>query len=151
MARRRGKIALLPDAVRHEVNRRLDDGHLYKEICAWLGEQGHGRVTCSNMSIWFHGGYQEWRESRLQAEADAAERDHLARFLKDKTASEMEKANLELASASMFDAMLGFQGGGLSKMTKDRPELFMKLVNSMALLDKMKRRKKSKDGGKSEP
>lgn len=148
MARKRGKIALLPDAVRHEVNRRLDDGHLYKEICAWLGEQGHGRITCSNMSIWFHGGHQEWRESRFQAEA--AEREQLAAFLKDKNLTEIEKANLELASVSMFDAMRGFRGDGLSKMTNDRPELFMKLVNSMALLDKLQRRKKSKQGGKSE-
>jgi hypothetical protein len=150
MARRRGKIALLPDAVREEVNRRLDDGHLYKQICRWLAEQGHGGITCSNMSIWFHGGYQEWREAQALAEVDAAEREHLARFLKDKQGAEMEKANLGLASMQMFDAMRGFRSGSLSKMTRNKPELFIKLVGAMALLNKLTRKLRSQGGGKQE-
>jgi len=73
MTSRRGKIARLPQAVREELNRRLQDGEKGEALLAWLN--GHPEVkpvlqehfgghlmTPNNLSEWRRGGFQDWRE-----------------------------------------------------------------------------------------
>jgi hypothetical protein len=80
MRTRTGKIARLPDAVREELNRRLNNGALGKDLVPWLNELpdvkrvladlfGGCPISDNNLSGWRHGGYQDWlreEERRLR-------------------------------------------------------------------------------------
>ena len=87
MRARVGKIARLPGAVRHELNRRLYNGALGKNLVPWLNalpevalvlnERFASRpITEDNISEWRRGGFQEWlreRERRTRLRELAAE------------------------------------------------------------------------------
>src|SRR5262249_47655331 len=66
--KRKGMVAGLPPEMRLEVNRRLDNNETYRGIAGWLAEQGHSGVTEGHVKSWFHGGYQDWRQERWEAE-----------------------------------------------------------------------------------
>lgn len=66
-----GKIARLPRAVRHELNRRLHDGERGDRLVAWLNAQPEvqavlaaefdGRaINAQNLGEWKRGGYRDW-------------------------------------------------------------------------------------------
>jgi hypothetical protein len=68
---RNGKIARLPESIRHELNQRLLDGERGVTLVAWLNglpqvqavmrEAFEGRpVTEDNLSQWRNGGYLAW-------------------------------------------------------------------------------------------
>ena len=71
--RRNGKVALLPQPIRDQINRLLDDGVTYAAIIKKLAPLGVS-LNVQNLSNWFHGGFQDylhdlfWREqlARLQ-------------------------------------------------------------------------------------
>jgi hypothetical protein len=66
------KLAHLPQSLRHEICRRLWDGHSGREVAAWINARpaaverlkerfGAGfKVTDQNMSEYRHGEYAEW-------------------------------------------------------------------------------------------
>jgi hypothetical protein len=87
---RRGKIARLPQAIREQINRRLENGEEGKQIAEWLNtlpkvaalmtaEFDGQPVSEVNLSNWRLGGYREWQEQQEALEAarrfgaDAAE------------------------------------------------------------------------------
>src|SRR6266851_61536 len=68
---RTGKIARLPDEIRHQLNRRLQDGKPGKQLVVWLNslpgvrealkvEFGARPITEQNLSEWKLGGYRDW-------------------------------------------------------------------------------------------
>ena len=68
---RNGKIARLPRAVRHELNRRLQDGEQGKTLVAWLNGLPEVQAIVAaewvgkplreqNLSEWRKGGYRDW-------------------------------------------------------------------------------------------
>jgi hypothetical protein len=70
---RKGKIARLSKALRHELNSRLEDGEPAQQLVAWLNglpevkkllrSQFDGRpITGQNLSEWRQGGFLEWRQ-----------------------------------------------------------------------------------------
>jgi hypothetical protein len=71
-----GKIARLPQPVREQVNRRLQDGENGRDLLAWLnsvdevktvlaqGFEGH-EITDSNLSDWRLGGYRDWEAQQF--------------------------------------------------------------------------------------
>jgi hypothetical protein len=77
---RNGKIARLPNAVREQINRRLQDGDEGKQIAAWLnalpeakamleGEFGGQPINETNLSNWKTGGYKDWQAQQEALEA----------------------------------------------------------------------------------
>jgi hypothetical protein len=67
-----GKIALLPKAVRDQLNRRLDDHELGPQLLAWLNGLPEVRhvldtsfegipISKQNLSQWRRGGFREWQ------------------------------------------------------------------------------------------
>lgn len=69
---RNGKIARLPKHIRHDLNTRLDDGQLGKDLIQWLNSLDevkklistdfHGHpVSEQNLSEWKNGGFREWQ------------------------------------------------------------------------------------------
>src|SRR5437899_2984749 len=67
----KGKIARLPLAIREQLNRRLQDGEIGRDLVVWLNsvpevqavlkaEFGERPVNEPNLSDWKTGGYQDW-------------------------------------------------------------------------------------------
>jgi len=86
-----GKIARLPDGIRSQLNSRLHNGAVGRQIVPWLNslpevkrvlaQQFQGRpITEQNLSDWRLGGYEEWLGQRevlaLANELAANQRDH---------------------------------------------------------------------------
>jgi hypothetical protein len=74
---RTGKIARLPQEIREQLNRRLQDGEQGKRLVGWLNalpavkavlraEFAGQSITAQNLSEWRKGGYRDWQ---LQQEA----------------------------------------------------------------------------------
>ncbi len=83
---RRGKIARLPQSIREQVNRRLDNGEQGKQLAEWLNTlpevktlmdaQFAGQpVNEVNLSNWKLGGYMDWQaqQDALDAASQLAE------------------------------------------------------------------------------
>ena len=70
---RNGKVARLPETMRDQINRMLDDGFPYRAILKKLRELSAEALPHSlsemNISNWVHGGYQDWRRRQLEAQA----------------------------------------------------------------------------------
>jgi len=113
MRARTGKIARLPAPVRHELNRRLNNGALGRELVPWLNALPEIQsvlahrfasrpITEDNISAWRQGGFQEWllqeeRRERLRELSDQCpERDPALRAHRI-TAFTQEQLALELA------------------------------------------------------
>ena len=90
--KRRGKIARLPQRIRHELSIRLDDGDPIVEILAWLNplpevqavlaEHFAGEpVTTKNLSQWQKGGHQDWLQWQEELAAAEQLRDTTAELL----------------------------------------------------------------------
>jgi len=71
-----GKIARLPEAIREEINGRLQDGQTAREILGWLNscakvksalarEFGGRPVNAVNLSAWRRGGFRDWQCGQL--------------------------------------------------------------------------------------
>jgi hypothetical protein len=67
----KGKIARLPDPIREQINRRLQNGDTAKQIAAWLNSlpetkaliaAGFGGCPVNEMNIthWRQGGFRDW-------------------------------------------------------------------------------------------
>jgi hypothetical protein len=105
---RNGKIARLPQAVRSQLNSRLQDGNDGKHILKWLNSlpevrkvlqetfDGHP-VNDQNLSDWRQGGFQEWlacQDIAAQAAQLAANRDELQRLAPGQSPAELLAAAL---------------------------------------------------------
>lgn len=89
MRARTGKIARLPSQVRHELNQRLHNGALAKDLVPWLNSLpevqhvlanrfGARPISQDNISEWRHGGFQDWlrdQERRLRLDELSAQND----------------------------------------------------------------------------
>ena len=132
MRARTGKIARLPVAVREELNHRLENGALGRELVPWLNELPEvkqilaerfaGRpILEENLSQWRRGGFQDWlleqdRRKRLRElteECSHLNSEQRTRYL---TAGIQERLTRELAE----------ELERLSTMT-DRTERFKRL------------------------
>lgn len=80
---RTGKIARLPRDLRHQLNRRLQDGEPGRRLVEWLNslpqtreilaaDFGGREISEQNLSEWKQGGYQDWR-ARQETLAGARE------------------------------------------------------------------------------
>jgi hypothetical protein len=113
MRARTGKIARLPGAIRLELNHRLHNGSLGRELVPWLNALPEVQqvlaarfasrpITEDNLSEWRHGGYQDWllqeeRRTRLRELSDQCpERDPEKRARRI-TAYTEERLAVELA------------------------------------------------------
>ncbi len=76
MKTRIGKIARIPHHLREELNQRLANGEIGKNLLAWLNALpevqkimaelfGGRQITHQNLSEWRHGAYAEWAGSRM--------------------------------------------------------------------------------------
>ena len=100
---RNGKIARLPEAVREELNRRLQGGEYARDLAAWLnglpevkrvlaGHFGGRPINEGNISEWRTGGHLEWRarhELLAGAEKLPSDPDEMAALTKGPMADQL--------------------------------------------------------------
>ncbi|MDB6122089.1 MAG: hypothetical protein JWQ71_1082 [Pedosphaera sp.] len=136
MARRRGKIARLPKAIRDEVNRKLQDGVTYRVICQWLGEQGHPGMTVAQFPRWYKGGYREWLAEQSQLEGVGAQAEFAQELVKKGDWNTFQEAGLQMASAQFFEMARKLDVSALREMMEEKPEVYVRMVNSLVRLSK---------------
>jgi len=72
---RNGKIARLPQAIREQLNRRLDDGEQARRLVGWINSMpeaqavfksdfGGRAVNEQNLSGWKQGGFRDWQKQQ---------------------------------------------------------------------------------------
>ena len=130
--RRNGKIARLPEAIRQQLNQKLQDGLPYDEIIAWLSDQGHPGILRMNLSRWAHGGLQDWLEDQQLLKERRDQYDWALDMAERKDDRTMLNAARQLNALHFFDAINRMDSVELSKMLDRRPEKFLTLLNSFS-------------------
>ena len=130
IARRNGKIARLPEAVRTHVNQMIHDGVHYDKIIAWLGTQGHPGIIKMNLSRWAQGGYQDWLDERHAVKQDRERYDWALEMAEKHSDRTITRAVRQLNSLQFFDATNRMDTVELSKMLERRPEKYITLLNT---------------------
>jgi len=76
---RNGKIARLPQAIREQLNRRLEDNEQGRQVVGWLNSLPETQAVCQsdfsgravseqNLSEWKQGGYRDWQKQQERRE-----------------------------------------------------------------------------------
>ena len=148
--KRVGKCARLPKAIRDELNQRLQNGAIYRELADWLNTHPDrdtwenlrkagltGPFNEENISAWQSGGHQDWlRAQRRTDEIKARSEASLAmvtalREQGDGTLHITEANELILAS-QINEALSEFEPDSLKQLLRDKPAKFFDLANSIA-------------------
>lgn len=142
---RTGKIARCPLVIREEVNRRLLDGESGPRLIAWLNSQeavlrildlyfNEEPITPQNLSEWRAGGYQDWLKRREQLERTKG----LAVFAADLAAKSKGTAdgNTAIVAGQLLEIFESLDIEAQKKLLKDKPEVYLGLVDALARLEK---------------
>jgi hypothetical protein len=115
------------------VNRMLDNGVPYKNICGALSEAGY-TVTEKNLSNWAIGGFPEWRLVHEHVVENRIDQDQLLDFLRRDDAPELPEVGLQAAATRLSQVMLQKLNSG------EDPEAhlasFSKLVDLLCRLNR---------------
>ena len=128
-SRRNGKIARLPEAIRHQVNQMLRDGTPYGAIIKWLTDNGHPGFIPMNLSRWVEGGYEDWLSER---EREHAYRDRLqwaAEIEQENGVDAMLRAKLNLNALQLFDALSQVDTQRVADKISGRADKFCTIMN----------------------
>ena len=104
-ARRRGRIARLPQHARDLVNRMLRNGIPYKNIVAALDDLGF-TVLDRNISSWATGGYKDWLLEQDLVLQNRLDQDHLIDHLRRDDAPELPEVGLQAAATRLSQILL---------------------------------------------
>ena len=104
-ARRRGRIARLPQHARDLVNRMLRNGVPYKNIVAALDDLGF-TVLERNISYWATGGYKDWLLEQDLVLQNRLDQDHLIDHLRRDDAPELPEVGLQAAATRLSQILL---------------------------------------------
>lgn len=112
----KGKIGSLPAQIREEVNRRLHDGVIAREICDWLNAEprvleilderwNEQPITPQNLSEWRGGGYQIWLKSRERSENLRALSEWAADFTERVSPVALAKGAQAIAAGQLLEVL----------------------------------------------
>jgi Protein of unknown function (DUF3486) len=136
MARRRGVIARLPNNVREMLNLKLQDGVTYGEISAWLETQGYAGVDKSQLRRWFQGGFADWVREQAELKRIGAREEFALNLVKGTDYTTFQEASFKMASAQFFEAFRQLDVVGLNEALKDKPELYVRMLNGLVRMAK---------------
>jgi len=145
MKTRIGKIARLPHNIREELNHRLSQGALGKDLIAWLNALpevqkvmaelfGGTKITHQNISVWRHGGYSDWAETRTDRAQWQDLFDHLEELNQKRTVTGGVDVTSHLAALVVFE--LGQALDKLARMedSDERWRIFRQISRSLSRL-----------------
>src|SRR5688572_1216173 len=129
--RRNGKVARLSSALRDQVNLHLDEGKTYSQIIHWLAANGHPGFTQDNISQWYKGGYQDWRDQRAEVENFREIAIDVAQHHQD---GKTEQAAHAIGTSLIFQTLLKLNPAKLSKRLNAKPLNITSLLNTFIRL-----------------
>jgi hypothetical protein len=128
-----GKVARLPRKIRDQLSRMILDGITYKKIIENLGEDAKDlKENC--ISEWQKFGYQKWLIEYKRSEDIAATRDAAIDLIEKKAGATVQDASRTIASAQLYELLLSFDPRGFSQALQEKPELYLRLVNTLSRL-----------------
>jgi len=131
-----GKIARLPHDARETVNNMLRGGFRYKDIADYLAHRGYSGISENNISFWKYHGYMDWlvRQHELEARAHLVKSfEHCTRAL---DTDRVQQNAIAFAAEQLSHVMAVYDNRNILNLLNNRPELFPKFVESMALLSR---------------
>jgi hypothetical protein len=136
MARRRGRIARLPKDVRDVVNKKLQDGVVYREIAEWLVSQGHADMAEHHVQVWYQGGYADWLKEQKRNDEILTKREFAMDFLKLNEGGTFQEASLQLAASQLYDMLREFNPEVLKTLMHEKPEVYVRMVNALSRMSR---------------
>ena len=145
MKTRIGKIARLPHHIREELNQRLSNGIIGKEILTWLNALpetqrimaelfGGRKITHQNLSEWRLDAHAEWTANRTGAAQWQDLLGHLEQLTEKRTGENSAAISSHLGSLVVFE--LGQALDQLHKMgeSAERSRIFNMLARTLSRL-----------------
>jgi hypothetical protein len=130
---RNGHVARLPKTVRDQLNQMLLDGVPYLQIIEKLGDVAK-HLKEDSISEWKKGGYPEWLLEIRRADDLAATRDAALTLVSQKAGGTVQDAGRTVASAQLYELLLSFDPRAFAEALVDKPELYLRLINSLSRL-----------------
>jgi hypothetical protein len=126
--RRRGKIAQCPRHIREQICRLLDDGKSGREVIDWVNAQAEVQallaekfagepISDNNLSQWFKGGFQDWREAQAKVEETTAKME-LSLKLAQAAGGSMSEGALAVAAGRIMTELEGAEGKQLIALAR---------------------------------
>ena len=145
MKTRIGKIARLPANIRDELNYRLSQGAIGRNLLPWLNAQpevqkvmaelfGGAKITHQNLSVWRHSGYADWAAARSDRAAWQDLLDHVDELHNRRTLNNGKDVTGHLGTLVMVE--LGKALNELSRMgdSPERWKIFRMLSRNLSRL-----------------
>jgi hypothetical protein len=132
--RRRGKVARLPQHLRDQVNRMLDDGLPYKTIIEKLGDAGK-HLNEDNITNWRRGGFADYLKAQTIQQRAQAQIEAAADIARDTSghvqASRMREAIGEIAMLAYLQTLLEHGEHIANESLTKNPVKMITLMNSL--------------------
>ena len=126
----------MPQAVRDEVNRMLDDGRPYGTIVKWLAENGHPGVDRHQLGEWKKGGFQEWVELKLELARQERVRELSYEIATANEGSKTQEAAIQIAANFLFQVFRKFDPEKLAKDLDLKPTQIPTVLNAFTRLNR---------------
>ena len=111
----------------------IRDGLPYAEIILKLGETGRG-LTYHNLKRWRKGGYKEWFCELERRERARVKEQFALDILREKDASKLHEAFLQLAASELCQFLADFNCSALREKIQADPRNFIRLLNVLPKL-----------------
>jgi len=145
MKARVGKIARLPAHIRDELNHRLSQGAIGRNLLTWLNadpevqqiltESFSGtKISHQNLSVWRHGGYADWANSRSDRADWQDLLDHLEELNHQQSNPKSVPVTKHLATLVVFELAQALDKLGHMKDSDERWKVFRMISRSLSKL-----------------
>jgi len=128
-ARRRSKIAHLPEPIRSHVNELLESQTPYHQICDWLARQGHPGISDDTISRWKNGGFLDWFKAHERLEQIELKRVDASKLVQV-GAQEFVDANEDITELAFYDALNRAETDSLAELINTNPKEFIALLKT---------------------
>ena len=130
---RNGKVARLPKAVRNRLNHMMLDGLTYRQIIEALGEDGQS-LNEDNLTTWKTGGYLDWRREEMDLAEIRVRQEYALELARETEGTSLCEATSKMLVAQIMDGLRGAGPNSLQTALADKPEIYVRLLNSVARL-----------------
>jgi hypothetical protein len=111
----------------------LRDNVPYKKIIESLGDEGKD-INEDNIGNWKAGGYEDWLVEQRRAADIGRTREAALTLVKQDAGSTVQNAGRTIASAQLYELLLAFDPTSLVDLFREKPELYFRLVSTLARL-----------------
>jgi hypothetical protein len=128
-----GKVARLSRKIRDRLSEMLIDNVPFKQILANLGEDAK-ELNEDHISEWKKYGYQRWLIEWQRSQDLVGIREAAIDLVEKKAGATVQDASRTIASAQLYELLLSFDPRGFSNALQQKPELYLRLINTLSRL-----------------